>query len=206
MRRAVLVLLSLAAAACGQKQAAPAPAPSALEQAARQVSGQGACATLIPLEWSPSWPVPSKRGGSLRYRVFFYGREGSPAKGFLFHAPQGEADFVPGGPVLDCRRFPGGPVAIPPDRRFDSLTQEELDARSTRLHADTEAVAALYASGRDIGDSGRERVAAFSRDFAALADPAHAAAYRGLDPDFWTWVERHGGSAPAPANPPAGPK
>ncbi|MCM2304462.1 MAG: hypothetical protein NDJ72_07145, partial [Elusimicrobia bacterium] len=191
MRRARLVVLALAAAAaCGPKEPAPAAPPSALEQAARRISAQGACATVIPLEWSPSWPVPSKRGGSLRYRVFFYGREGSPAKGFVFHAPQGEADFAPDGRVLDCRRLPGEPVAVPPDRRFDSMTQDEIDARSSRLHADTEAVAALYASGREIGDTGRARVAAFSRDFAALADPAHAAAYRGLDPDFWAWVEK----------------
>lgn len=200
MRRARLVLFALAsAAACGPKEPAPAPPPSALEQAVRRVSAQGACATLIPQEWSPSRPVPSKRGGALRYRIFFFGREGDPAKGFLFHAPQGEADFAPDGRVLDCRRLPGEPVALPPDKRFDSMTLDEIDARSARLHADTEAVAALYASGREIGDTGRARVAAFSRDFSALADPAHAAAYRGLDPDFWAWVEKNGGAAPAPA-------
>lgn len=198
MRRA-LFLLAAAAAACGKKEAPPAPAPSALEQAARVISAQGACATLIPQEWSPSWPVPSKRGGALRYRLFFFGREGDPAKGFIFHAPQGEAAFTSDGRVLECRRLEGEPVAIPRDPRFDALTLDEIMARSSRLYADTESVAALYASGRDIGETGRAKVAAFARDFAFLADPAHASAYRGLDPDFWAWVEKNGGSAPAPA-------
>lgn len=197
MRRARLVLLALAAAACGPKEPAPAPPPSALEQAVRRLSAQGACAALIPQEWSPSRPVPSKRGGALQYRVFFFGREGDAAKGLVFHAPQGEAAFAPDGRVLDCRRLPGGPVAIPRDSRFDAMTLDEIEARSSRLHADTEAVAALYASGRDIGETGRAKVAAFARDFAALADPAHASAYRGLDPDFWSWVDKNGGASPA---------
>ena len=198
MRRSCLLLLAAAAAAaCGKKEPAPEPAPSALEQAVRIIPAQGACATQIPLEWSPSWPVPSKRGGALSYRLFFFGREGDPAKGFTFHAPQGEATFTPDGRVLECRRLEGEPVAIPHDGRFDAMTLEEIMARSSRLYADTEAVAALYASGRNIGDTGRDKVAAFARDFAALADPAHAAAYRALDPDFWAWVEKNGGAAPA---------
>ncbi|MDD5305053.1 MAG: hypothetical protein PHS14_18295 [Elusimicrobia bacterium] len=197
MRRTCLLLLVAAAAACGQKEPPPAPPPSALEQAVRVLSAQGACATLIPQEWSPSWPVPSKRGGALRYRLFFFGREGDPQKGFTFHAPQGEADFTPDGRVLECRRLEGEPVAIPRDGRFAAMTLDEIMARSSRLYADTEAVAALYASGRDIGDTGRARVAAFARDLAALADPAHASAYRGLDPDFWAWVEKNGGAVPA---------
>lgn len=196
MRRALL-LLAAAAAACGQKEPAPAPPPSALEQAVRLVPAQGACATLIPQEWSPSWPVPSKRGGTLRYRLFFFGRDGNPQQGFTFHAPQGEAAFTPDGRVLECRRLSGEPLAIPRDARFAAMTLDEIMARSSRLYADTEAVAALYASGRDIGDTGRVRVAAFARDFSALADPAHASAYRGLDPDFWAWVEKNGGAAPA---------
>jgi hypothetical protein len=198
MRRCRLLLLAAAVtAACGKKEPAPAPAPSALEQAVRIISAQGACATQIPMEWSPSWPVPSKRGGPLHYRIFFFGREGDPAKGFVFHAPQGEAAFTTDGRVLECRRLEGPPRAIPHDPRFDALTLEEIDARSMKFHADTEAVAALYASGRDPGDTGRARIAAYARDFAGLADPAHAAAYRALDPGFWAWVEANGGAAPA---------
>lgn len=196
--RACVVLLACAAVACGGKEP-EAPAPSALEAAVRMVSGQGACATVIPLEWSSSRPVPSKRGGALHYRVFFFGRRGDPEKGFTFHAPQGEAAFTSDGKVLECRRLPGEAVPIPRDARFDSATLDEIEARSARLYADTEAVAALYASGRDIGQTGRERVAAFARDFAALADPAHASAYRALDPGFWAWVESNGGFAPPPA-------
>jgi len=196
LRRAVLLLM--AAAACGKKEPAPAPAPSVLQQASTIVSGQGACSTLIPQEWSTSRPVPSKRGGTLHYRMFFFGRKGSPAKGFTFHAPQGEAAFTPDGRVLECRRFPGEAVAVARDDRFAAMTLDQIDALSARLHADTEAVAALYASGRDIGETGRARVAAFSRDFAALANPAHAAGYRALDPEFWAWVEQNGGAAPSP--------
>lgn len=198
MGRARLLLLAAAAVACGQKEAAPPPAASALELAARMISARGDCATLIPQEWSSSLPVPSLQGGALRYRVFFFGREGDPAKGFTFHTAEGEAAFTPDGRVLECRRLSGKPLPIPHDGRFDALTLDEITARSTKLHADTEAVAALYASARDIGEAGRARVAAYSRDFAALTDPAHAAAYRGLAPDFWSWVEKNGGASPAP--------
>ncbi|MFN0315731.1 MAG: hypothetical protein ACKVQA_11925 [Burkholderiales bacterium] len=191
----LLLIVAATAAACGPPTAAP-PAPSALEEAARIIPARGMCATLIPNEWSSSWPVPSKRGGALHYRIFFYGREGHPSQGFVFHAPQGEASFTPGGQVLDCRRLPGEPVTIPPDARFESMTLGEIGVLSSRLYAGTEAVAQLYVTGRETGETDRARVAAFARDFAALADPAHAGAYRSLDPDFWAWVEKNGGTAP----------
>ncbi|PIR16454.1 MAG: hypothetical protein COV48_09760 [Elusimicrobia bacterium CG11_big_fil_rev_8_21_14_0_20_64_6] len=142
--------------------------------------------------------MPSLQGGALRYRIFFFGRDGDPAKGFTFHTPEGEAAFTPDGRVLECRRLSGKPLPIPHDGRFNAMTLDEITARSTKLHADTEDIAALYASARDIGETGRAQVAAYGRDFAALADPAHAAAYRGLAPDFWSWVEKNGGASPAP--------
>lgn len=195
--RAMLLAAAAAAAACGRKETPPEPAAaSALEESVRMVAERGPCGTLIPIEWAPSLPVPSKQGGSPRYRVFFFGREGNPEKGFTFHMPEGEASFTTDGRVLECRRLPGKAAGIPHDGRFDQMTLEEVDARSSKLYADIEAVAALYASGRDIGETGRARVAAFARDFAGLADPAHAAAYRALDPDFWAWVEKNGGAAP----------
>lgn len=194
-RRAWLVLL-LSACACGRKEPPPAPPVSALEAAVRAVSAEGACGTQIPVHWSTSLPVPSMRGGKLHYRVFFFGRDGSPEKGFIFHSPEGEASFTPDGRVLKCGQLPGSAAQIPRDLRFEALTLEEIVARSSRLHADIEAVAAYYAAGRDIGESGRARVAAFARDFAGLANPGHAAAYRALDPDFWAWVEKNGGVAP----------
>lgn len=196
-RRAAVFAVFLAAAACGKK-APPPPLPvSALEHATRLLSAQGACATVIPLQWAPSFPVPSLRGGKLHYRVFFYGYRRVPGKELVFHAPQGEAAFTPDGGVLACRAYPGETVVIPHDARFKALTLQEIIARSSQLHSDIETVAAYYAAGRDIGETGRARVAAFARDFAGLADPAHAAAYRALDPDFWAWVEKNGGSAPA---------
>lgn len=197
-KRAALLMIALTAAACGREEPVPA-APSALERAARAVSAKGACATVIPQEWSPSFPVPTKRDADLRYRVFFFGFERAADRTIVFHAPQGEASFTLDGRVLECRALPGEPRVIPRDARFDSLTLDELTSRASRLHADVEAVATLFASGRDIGETGRSRVAAFSRDFAALADPSHAAAYRALAPDFWAWAEKNGGFAPAPA-------
>lgn len=198
-KRTGLLLFALTAAACGREAPVAAPAPSALEQVARVVSAKGPCATVIPQEWSPSFPLPTKRDADLRYRVFFYGYQRSADRTLVFHGPQGEASFTLDGRVLECRALPGEPLVIPRDARFDSLTLDELTSRASRLHADVEAVAALFASGRDIGETGRARVAAFSRDFAALADPSHAAAYRALAPDFWAWAEKNGGSAPTPA-------
>lgn len=200
-KRAGLMLIALTAAACGREKPVAAPEPSALERTARVVSAKGACATIIPQEWSPSFPLPTKRDASLRYRVFFYGYERAADRTIVFHAPQGEASFTLDGRVLECRTLPGEPRVIPRDARFDALTFDEVASRASRLLADIEAVAALFASGRDIGETGRARVAAFSRDFASLADPSHAAAYRDLAPDFWSWAEKNGGSAPA--SPPA---
>lgn len=196
MRRRALGLLLVALCACGRKAAESETKPSALEGTVRMLAARPPCSSRIPQEWSPSWPVPALDGGSLRYRVFYFGREGSPAEGLVFHAPQGEAAFTPDGRVLDCRRLVGPPRPIPRDARFDSTPLSDILARSSALYSRTESVAALFASGRDPGDEGRARIAAFSREFAGLADPSHAAAYRALAPDFWSWVERNGGSSP----------
>ncbi|MBI2385594.1 MAG: hypothetical protein HYV14_06235 [Elusimicrobia bacterium] len=199
MKIRALGLLLAALCACGRKAAESEAKPSALESAVRMLAAAPPCSSRIPQEWSPSRPVPTLAGGSLRYRIFFFGREGDPTKGFTFHAPQGEAAFTPAGRVLDCRRLAGPPRTIARDARFDSTPLADILARSSELYSRTEAVAALFASGRDPGGEGRAKIAAFCRDFAGLADPSHAAAYRALAPDFWSWVEKNGGSAPAPA-------
>lgn len=196
MKNRALGLILVALCACGRKAAESGAKPSALEGSVRMLAARPPCSSRIPQEWSPSWPVPALDGGSLSYRIFFFGREGDRAKGFTFHAPQGEASFAPDGRVLECRRLAGPPRPIPRDARFDSAPLPDILNRSSALYERTEAVAALYASRRDPGGEGRAKIAAFSGEFAGLADPSHAAAYRALAPDFWSWVERNGGSPP----------
>ncbi|MDE2511320.1 MAG: hypothetical protein KGL74_09380, partial [Elusimicrobia bacterium] len=70
------------------------------------------------------------------------------------------------------------------------------DSQETALSAATENVAALYWAGRPLGPTQKTAVADFSRLFLLLVNPAHAADYRALNPDFWAWVENNGGTAP----------
>ena len=195
MRLPALAAAALLAAAAACSRPAPAPRKTALQGIVEGIAAEPPCDRQIPLEWSSSWPVPSLQDGRLVYRVFFFGRDGRPPR-FVFHDAEGDAAFTPDGRVLSCARRakPGAP--LPYDGRFAGESLDEIDARAARLYAAVEDAAALYAAGRPLDAAQKARVAAFSRDFAGLADPAQAASYRALSPGFWSWVEANGGRAP----------
>jgi hypothetical protein len=196
LSKLALAVLLAAAAAC-RKPAPPAPAaePGALELASRRLLAAPECSSLIPQEWGPSLAVPAPPARRGFYHVFFSGRAGTPAGGMRALEPGGDAFFAADGRVAECRRAPGQAAEIPGSSvLLKDLTLDELDARQNELSAATEAVAAEYWNGRS---PSHERVAEFSRLFRLLANPAHAAAYRGLNPDFWAWVEANGGAGPA---------
>lgn len=199
MKKALLLCL-LAAAACS-KPAPPAPAePGPLESASRGLLASPQCSRLIPQEWSPSLPVPGIGERRGVYLVFFSGRAGDVKSGFRALQPGAAAAFDASGRVADCRRAPGDAAEIPGSSlTAPGLTLDELDAMSHRLYAAAEAVAAPYWAGRAPGPSDKAAAAEYSRLFRLLANPAHAAAYRALNPDFWSWVEKNGGAAPSPS-------
>ena len=195
MRRAALAVVLLAAA-CARQEPAPAPA-SRLEELVRQLPALPPCDKVIPQEWSSSWPVPVKEKGSLRYRVFFFGRDGDPGKGFVFHEPQGLALFTPSGEVRECRKTGGAPRALTQDGWQPAGTLDEIVERSRLLYAAAEQAARLFESGKPLSAADKKSVAEFASAFASLSRPGHAAAYRALSPEFWAWIEANGGRAPA---------
>lgn len=192
--RLLTLAVVLLAAACGRQ--APAPV-SRLEELVRQLQALPPCDKVIPQEWSSSWPVPVKERGSLRYRVFFFGRDGAPGKGFVFHEPEGQALFTPSGEVRECRRTGGASRALPKDGWQPAGTLDEIVERSRLLYAAAEQAARLFESGKPLSAADKKSVAEFASAFASLTRPGHAAAYRALGPEFWDWVEANGGRAPA---------
>jgi hypothetical protein len=197
MKRARCLAVCFLAAACS-KPAPPEPAPkSRLEEAVAGLHATAPCSRAIPLHWSSSWPVPAREGGAPVYRLFFYGRDGRPPE-FAYHQAEGDAVFRADGTVLSCvqRAEHAGTVASD-NARYAGMTLDQIVERERILYLMIEDAAGLYAAGKPLTPEEKKRVAGFSAAFAFLSHAGHAAAYRALNPDFWSWVEKNGGAAPA---------
>jgi hypothetical protein len=188
------VLLMTGCSRCGSK---PPPPVSALQRFVAGLAAEGPCARVIPSQWSPSWPVPVVENGQPAYRLFFFGRDGDQQKGFRFHQAEGDAEFTASGRVLSCSRRARAGAPLPETGSGTPETLGATLARERRLYSATEDVAALFAAGHPLTDAERKRVSDFSAAFAGLAEAGHAAAYREMNPAFWSWVEANGGKAPA---------
>jgi hypothetical protein len=163
------------------------------------VRGAGAsepCSRLIPLHWSPSLPVPALDGGKTVYKMFFFGRDGDPRAGFVFHHAEGDATLSGDGRTLSCSRRPGQAGSLPKPEHPSGATLDQIDALESSLYPALKDAAALYASGRPLGPEEKKRLAAFAGDFAFFVEPGQGADYLALSPDFWAWVEKNGGAAP----------
>ena len=198
-----IFLLSLLTAAACSKPAPSAPLPpGALEGASRALLASPQCSRVIPQEWSPSFPVPGTAERRGLYLVFFSGRAGNPKSGFRALRPGGSAAFGADGHVVDCGRTTGAAAEIPGSSLLvPGMTLDQIDAKTRELSAAAEPVAALYWAGRPPGPTQKATIAEYSRQFLLLANRAHAGAYRALNPDFWAWVEKNGGSAPSEKEP-----
>ena len=197
MRAFVLIAAALTACSRAPNETAPAPLQSAVQGA----SASSACAKIIPLEWSYSWPVPALDSGHLRYRIFFYGRDGDPQRGFVFHSPEGRADLDVDGRVLDCRRLDGPVKTLPAAPGAGAATMDEESALERRLFQRAAEVGTLYMSGRAPDAADKAAVADYCGLMRRLADPGHAADYRALSPEFWAWAKASGGTDPFSAGP-----
>lgn len=193
--RLLLLPALLAFAACSKAPEEYKEIRSQFQLMAERIGAEPPCSREIPGEWSPSFPVPSLKDGRLSYRAFFYGWSGRPTTKIVIHDAQGDVRFAPDGKVLECSRR-GGEMKALPEQPLPAKSQAEFDARAAALYGSIEEMGRLYARGLPVGDGDRARVAAFAREFAVLAGPGHAAAYRGLSPEFWAWVEKNGGRAP----------
>lgn len=158
---------------------------------------QPPCSRIIPMEWSPEYPVPVLVNGKLHYRVFFRGWEGRPDTGLKTRDAEGDALFSPDGKVLECSQRGKRGDFIPDETKLPTATREEFDARQRALYDSIEEMGRLYAKGMPVIDADRTRVRKFASEFRLLSRPGHAASYRALSPEFWAWVDKSGGAAPA---------
>ncbi len=195
-RTAAALALALLAACSRQPQKPPEQPSSPFQQFVEGLAGEPACSREIPMEWSPSLPVPVLVGRRLHYRVFFRGWGGRPDTGIVMHDAEGDALFGADGKVLECRqRSERGRIF--PNEKLPIANREEFDARVRTLYASIELMGRLYARGAPVLDVERAGMQDFSREFSLLTGPGHAASYRALSPKFWAWVEKNGGSGPA---------
>jgi hypothetical protein len=152
------------------------------------------CSRVVPMEWSPEYPIPVIFDGKLHYRVFFRGWEGGPESTKIRDA-EADALFEPSGKVVECsRRSERGRPFAP--SKMPTATRDEFDSRQRALYDSIEELGRLYAKGLPVLETDRERVRKFAEEFRLLSDPGHAASYRALSPEFWAWVEKNGGAAP----------
>ena len=188
----IAMALALLGACSGQPEEVPAPLLSPFQRLVQSLGVDPACASEIPMHWSPSQPVPVLIDHRLHYRVFFSGWHGRPDTGIVIHDAEGDALFNADGKVLECRqRAETGRIISAQPPMVMSL--DEFEARLQPLYGAIEDMGRLYASAAPVSASERARVRAFSLEFSALSSRGHAAAYRALSPDFWVWVEKNGG-------------
>lgn len=181
-------------AACSRKEPEPAPKPDFQVFMETGLINRPPCSTIIPINWSASYPVPVLIGGKLHYRAFFRGWEGNPKEGIKIHDAEGDVLFSPDGKVLECTQRGKPPRAYPVEP--SGIPDSEYDARLRALYVSIEEMARLYAKGMPVGDADRARVKAFAAEFRLFAGKDLAASHRALSPEFWAWVQKNGGTPP----------
>lgn len=191
-----LILLLAAAAACSKPEPEYRDERSSFQVMAEGIGGEKPCSTEIPMEWSPSLPVPVLVERRLHYRVFFRGWERGPKSEIEIRDAEGDALFEADGNVLECGRR-GRKGQVIPKAELPTADREAFDARVRALYGSIEEMGRIYARGMPVLGADRARVEAFAREFFALTPSGHAASYRALSPEFWAWVEKNGGAAPA---------
>jgi len=191
-----LILLLAAAAACSKPEPEHKDERSSFQLMAEGIGDEPPCSKEIPSEWAPSLPVPVLVERRLHYRVFFRGWERGPNSEIEIRDAEGDALFAADGKVLECGQR-GRKGRVIPDAGLPTADREAFDARVRALYGSIEELGRLYARGMPVLGADRARVEAFAREFFALTPSGHSASYRALSPEFWAWVEKNGGAAPA---------
>ena len=196
MRRALLpaAILLLVLCACSRRK--PGQLSLKLREAVRAAKDIPPCASIIPVEWPATWPVPT--GGKLgrEFKVLFYPmalREG----GREIDAPLGEAllDADAAAGAASCRRLPGEAERLSEQRwpaALSGVGMDEFESRADRLDSWTEDVAALYAAKKPLSVEQAAKVKAYGRAFREMAEPALLEYYYRMNPDFWDWLKAAG--------------
>jgi hypothetical protein len=188
----------LALAACGK--APPLPRGS-LRTAFDALPHSPPCSQNLPQDWVSSWPVPGDTPGEFKVLFYALDRRAQDASGLprvRVTDPRGHAEFFTDGRVEECTSNPVDLVPLDGERYPDAamdMEEDEFDAATAKLLTLTEAVGAAY-SRKTKADT--RALAAFWKQFDALAEPALRARYYELNPKFWEWLRRENGASLEP--------
>jgi len=188
----VTVVVCMLVTAC-QDSTYHLPKPGRLEQAIGRV--RFACD--IPMEWPPSWPVPTGREKGREFSIMFY--PFVPGEGHGNHTlynPLETAIFnTTIGSVPNCvllkkklkalssKRWPEG---------VSRLSVKEFLVLQGRLYDATEEAAVLYANKRELTPEAKKRIQDYGILFDTMAEPALRSYYYEMNPDFWEWMKAAG--------------
>jgi hypothetical protein len=116
----------------------------------------------------------------------------------------GEAvvDADAAGGATSCRRLEGKVELLSRERwpaALSGIGMDKFEALADGLDSQTENVAALYAAGQPLSGVQAAQAQVYGQTFRKMAEPALAAYYYRLNPDFWEWLRRQGApSLPKP--------
>jgi len=188
-RAAVPILAAGLLAACGgsvdwveRLQADP------LYQRAEKVRESASCASLVPMEFGRSLPVPVREGNG-GFKVLFYPLVSSPSKAEVL-TPAVEAVFARSPGTDRCARIGSGtPKPLGPAVPA-GLSMRGYYRAQTRLFSSLDRAAALYLEEGSPAASDKAVLADFLDAFQSLAEPGLLPDYYRLNPDFWEWLRR----------------
>lgn len=145
----------------------------------------------IPMEWAPSWPVPTGGMQGYEFKVFFYpgsGREADPR----IYAPQAEVTLNTNtGTAIGGRWSQDSQKAVSSKRWPDEISEISMDEflqLREQLYRATEEVALIYARLSEITPDERVKVQEYGKLFSKMVEPALRPYYYKLNPDFWAWL------------------
>jgi len=174
---------------------------SRLSEAIRGVHAGGPCATVVAMEWPDGFPVPAEASQGRLFKIFFYPMSSVPGEP-TFYSPAAEALLdIETGKVTSCELTAEKPKELPKGRwpaALKGVGAFPMDALAKKLHARTEAVAAVYGSANAPSSAGVETAKDYIRLFKMNAEPSLLPYYYRLNPAFWEWLRvTAGDSIPA---------
>ncbi|MFH2202734.1 MAG: hypothetical protein ABIJ96_06445 [Elusimicrobiota bacterium] len=164
--------------------------------------GEPPCSAVIPMEWSPSWPVPTGEAGGAQFKLFYYPIR-RVKKSIQLHKPLGEAMFeTAGGSISYCRRIPGELHELPGTSIEDKAKRhstKKFHALLDRLYLYSEKVSVIYAAKEPPSYRQKKVMREYGELFLEFSEPPMRPYYYQLNPDFWEWLRASGApSLPKP--------
>ena len=201
-RTLLAVLSAVLAAACRHSL----PQESALEGALASALHGPPCGQIIPMSWTPSFPIPTAAGSGGEFSIFFYAvadRQGDEWLG----TPSGRAVIKIGSAqAQSCERGRGSRHSLRRDQALSKearrLGAQALEDERARLYFLLQQAGALYDARSPLSPEGRRHIQHFLASFSLLAEPPFLPDYYRLNPDFWTWIKGQGLSLPDGLSPP----